>query len=153
MTVDMSRMQIKNWKRVHYVRHEVAAQGLVSVFQEDNLLKAVETCIKQNVHYLPCLDSQTGSPLVIMTNRLILRRLNTAMNLGDATFDAPLSELVTAGLGTFGSTVITVSEETPVIQVLDLCRERHVQAIPVVDKANGYLCAMYSQQHVVVSHP
>merc|ERR1711871_1016911 len=81
MTADMNRMQVKNWRRVHYVHHERAAQGLVSVQERDTLLAAVQTCITRNVHYLPCLDSQTGSPLVIMTNRLILRRLNSAITL------------------------------------------------------------------------
>ena len=149
MTADMNRMQVKNWRRVHYVHHERAAQGLVSVQERDTLLAAVQTCITRNVHYLPCLDSQTGSPLVIMTNRLILRRLNSAINLAATEFDTPLSSLVPLGLGTFGDTVLTVTDDTSVIDVLDLCRERHVQAIPVVDSSNSYLCAMFSQQHVV----
>ncbi|KAL3831986.1 hypothetical protein ACJMK2_023674 [Sinanodonta woodiana] len=95
------------------------------------LFEAIRTLIQHHVHRLPVVDKMTGNAIYILTHKRILRFLYLYINeLPQPAFmEKTLKELK---IGTFEN-VITASQDTPIIQALNLFVEHRISALPVLD--------------------
>ncbi|XP_058794534.1 5'-AMP-activated protein kinase subunit gamma-2 [Phymastichus coffea] len=139
---ELEEHELDTWRKV--LREQV--HPLISIGPDASLFEAIQTLIRNRIHRLPVIDSDTGNVLYILTHKRILRFLFLYIHeLPKPSFTSKtLSEL---RIGTFEN-IETATEETSIIIALKKFVERRVSALPIIDN-DGKLVNIYSKFDVI----
>ncbi|OQR81297.1 5'-AMP-activated protein kinase subunit gamma [Thraustotheca clavata] len=107
---------------------------MLYVTPEDSLMSALLMLRQHQLHRLAILDTEQNSVLSIITHFGILEYLVSTFREQRRLFDQSILEL---GIGTF-SNLITMPEDTPLINVLHTLMERRISAVPIVDASGNH---------------
>jgi CBS domain-containing protein len=129
---------------------DVMTQYVVSVGPSDTIARAVRVMLQNDISGLPVLDAATGALLGMITEGDLLRRAETATQRRRPRwleFFAGPGRLAEEYTHTHGRKVseimthdpVTVTEETPLEDVVTLMEKRRIKRVPVVrgDKVVG----------------
>lgn len=139
---ELEEQKLEVWRSVLF--EEI--RPLCSISPDARLFEAIKMLIHSKVHRLPVIDPDTGNVLYILTHKRILKFLFIYYcDLPLPRYlDKPLGEL---RIGTYEN-IATVTQNTPLIQALDMFIERRVSALPVVD-AKGKVIDIYAKFDVI----
>ncbi|ESO88020.1 hypothetical protein LOTGIDRAFT_193883 [Lottia gigantea] len=137
---ELEEHKIDNW------RGEYRQKPFVCIDPDASLYEAVKSLVENHVHRLPVIEKATGNAIYILTHKRILRYLYLYMkDLPRPSFmSCTLKEL---NIGTHES-VITASQDTPIITALNIFVENRISALPVVDK-DGRVVDIYAKFDVI----
>eukprot|EP00003_Mantamonas_plastica_P028176 TRINITY_DN627_c0_g3_i1.p1 TRINITY_DN627_c0_g3~~TRINITY_DN627_c0_g3_i1.p1 ORF type:complete len:272 (-),score=55.47 TRINITY_DN627_c0_g3_i1:82-897(-) len=117
---------------------------LISLSPEDSLYDSTKLMIEHGIHRVAIVDP--GDPtavLHIQTHIALLRYMVRQLQDKPAILQYTLEE---TGIGTFHN-IATVFQDTPLITVLRMLKQRQISAVPVVDE-HGMLHNIYSRADV-----
>ena len=120
--------------------------GMVSIGPEDTLFTACCKLRDHRVHYLPILDSGENRVLATVAHLAIIQYLVREFKEPRRLFDQSIYEL---GIGVFDN-VVTVPQQTELIEVLNLLSQHNISSVPVIDPTNGVVLDIYSRNMVVM---
>jgi CBS domain-containing protein len=123
-----------------------APEGMISIGPEDTLFEACCNLRDHRIHYLPILDSAENRVLATVAHLAILQYLVREFKEPRRLFDQSIYEL---GIGVFDN-VITVPQQTELIEVLNLLSQHNISSVPVIDPTNGTVLDIYSRNMVVM---
>eukprot|EP00037_Helgoeca_nana_P023295 m.241176 g.241176 ORF g.241176 m.241176 type:complete len:503 (+) comp26302_c0_seq1:214-1722(+) len=128
--------QIQTWRDITAV-DKSRPSTLVCIDPNASLYDAVLTLRSTRVHRLPVIDNRTGNALYIATLAKILKYARQAVpwEKCPTLMAATIKDL---GIGTLKN-VAAVSEDTPLISVLNIFSERRISALPVIDSEGTVL--------------
>mmetsp|Transcript_27631 Transcript_27631/g.82752 ORF Transcript_27631/g.82752 Transcript_27631/m.82752 type:complete len:448 (+) Transcript_27631:71-1414(+) len=128
--------QIQTWRDITAV-DKFRPDTLVCIDPNASLYDAVVTLRSSRVHRLPVIDNRTGNALYIATLSKILRYARQVMPW-DVCPKLMASSVKELGIGTVKN-VAAVSEDTPLISVLNIFSERRISALPVISSEGTVL--------------
>ncbi|VDN01612.1 unnamed protein product [Thelazia callipaeda] len=136
----LEQHEISTW------REELERDGhlkpLASISPSESLYQAVHLLCKEKVHRLPVMEESSGNIAFILTHKRLIKFLYLyVLDLPRPSFmDKTPREL---GLGTWNN-VSTITEDTPLIDVMGIFLSKRVSALPVLDK-NGRVVDIYAK--------
>uniref|UniRef100_A0A1I7VKE5 5'-AMP-activated protein kinase subunit gamma-1-like n=1 Tax=Loa loa TaxID=7209 RepID=A0A1I7VKE5_LOALO len=126
---DLEKHKIANW------RDELERDGhlkpLASISPSESLYQAIHVLCKEKVHRLPVMEECTGNIAFILTHKRLIKFLYLYMiDLPRPSFmeKTPLE----LGIGTWNN-VLTVTQNTALIDIMDIFLSKRVSALPVLD--------------------
>uniref|UniRef100_A0A915PC78 Uncharacterized protein n=1 Tax=Setaria digitata TaxID=48799 RepID=A0A915PC78_9BILA len=126
---DLEKHKITTW------REELERDGhlrlLAFISPSESLFQAVQVLCKEKVHRLPVMEDCTGNIAFILTHKRLMKFLYLYM------IDLPRPSFMEKaprelGIGTWDN-VSTVTQNTPLIDVMDIFLSKRISALPVVD--------------------
>eukprot|EP00038_Savillea_parva_P017366 m.20013 g.20013 ORF g.20013 m.20013 type:complete len:488 (-) comp3743_c0_seq1:61-1524(-) len=128
--------QIQTWRDIT-AADKTRPLTLVCIDPNASLYDAVRTLRSSRVHRLPVIDNRTGNALYIATLSKILRYARLAMpwDMCPKLMAATIKELEIGSM----KNVAAVSEDTPLISVLNIFSERRISALPVISSEGTVL--------------
>jgi len=124
-------------------------RDLIFAHPETSLYDAMNILLTNKIHRLPVLDPKTGNILHIITHKRLLKYLYTYIKeiplFGEAKgLNKTATEL---GVGTHKD-LIVATEDTSIIEALNIFIENRITAIPILDH-HGRLLDMYAKFDVI----
>lgn len=137
---ELEEHKIETWRDVLHSR------TLVRIGPDSSLFDGLKMLVQNKIHRLPVIEPFSGNPLYILTHKRILKFLNLFMN------EMPMPPFMNKSLaelrvGTYDS-IITVTEDTPIITALMHFVDHRVSALPVVN-ALGKVVDIYAKFDVI----
>ncbi|KAK6101166.1 CBS domain family protein [Brugia pahangi] len=127
---DLEKHKIAIW------REELERDGylkpLVSINPSESLFQAIQVLCKEKVHRLPVVEECTGNIAFILTHKRLMKFLYLYM------IDLPCPSFMEKtprelGIGTWNA-VSTITENTSLIDIMDIFLSKRVSALPVLDE-------------------
>ena len=147
-TESLTAYSIHAWRSVQkeLKKGSGAPSKMISIGPEDTLFEACCKLRDHRIHYLPILDSQENRVLATVAHLAILQYLVREFKEPRRLFDQSIYEL---GIGVFDN-VVTVPQQTELIEVLNLLSQHNISSVPVIDPTNGAVLDIYSRNMVVM---
>ncbi len=154
-TESLTAYSIHAWRAVQHERNmnkalqnprEAPRKGMISIGPEDSLYLACEKLRNHRIHYLPVLDPSENKVLATVAHLAVLQYLVRTFQEPRRLFDQSIFEL---GVGVY-SNVVTVSQHTKLIEVLNLLSQHGISSVPVVDPSTSRVVDIYSRNMVVM---
>lgn len=133
---------VREWRHRQAGRRNRPKQ-LVSVTPEDSLLTSLKSLHENRIHRLPVISR--GSLLQIITHSHLLAYMVYNISLDLPIFRCSLEEL---RIGTFDK-IVTATPDKTVHEVLNLFKQHHISAVPIVD-FDGCIIDVFSRYDIVV---
>eukprot|EP00035_Acanthoeca_spectabilis_P024881 m.455842 g.455842 ORF g.455842 m.455842 type:complete len:496 (-) comp20943_c0_seq1:184-1671(-) len=138
--------QIQTWRDIT-AADKTRPLTLVCIDPNASLYDAVQTLRTSRVHRLPVIDTHTGNALYIATLSKILRYVRQAV-AWDMCPKLMSSSVKDLQIGTVKN-VAAVSEDTPLISVLNVFSERRISALPVIS-SEGTVIDIYVKTDAIM---
>ncbi|KAM3723806.1 5'-AMP-activated protein [Dirofilaria immitis] len=137
---NLEKHKIATWRRE--LERDGHLKLLAYISPSESLFQAVEVLCKEKVHRLPVMEECTGNIAFILTHKRLMKFLYLYMiDLPRPSFmDKTPLEL---GIGTW-SDVLTITQNTPLIDVMNIFISKRVSALPVLDE-NGKVVDIYAK--------
>lgn len=140
---ELEEHKIETWREIS---SKNLKGNLIRIAPMQSLHEAVGILVENKIHRLPVIDPFSGNALYILTHKRILTFLYQSLSQLKMP-DYMNNTLQELGIGTF-SNIATVTQETPLITVLNIFSEKGVSALPVLDD-NGICVDIYARFDVI----
>ncbi|VDO46498.1 unnamed protein product, partial [Onchocerca flexuosa] len=129
---NLEKQKIATWRKE--LERDGHLKLLASISPSESLFQAVQILCKEKVHRLPVVEEGTGNIAFILTHKRLMKFLYLYM------IDLPRPSFMEKtpfelGIGTWDD-VSTITQDTPLIDVMNLFLSKRISALPVLDE-NG----------------
>ncbi|VDK67228.1 unnamed protein product [Onchocerca ochengi] len=137
---NLEKHKIATWRKE--LEQDGHLKLLASISPSESLFQAVQILCKEKVHRLPVMEEGTGNIAFILTHKRLMKFLYLYM------IDLPRPSFMEKtpfelGIGTWDD-VSTITQNTPLIDVMNLFLSKRVSALPVLDE-NGKVVDIYAK--------
>jgi len=139
--MDLEKHLISEWRDM--LKKEGKLKKLSTITASASLFHAVQVLNDTKYHRIPVVDEISGNPLYFLTHKRILRFLY--LYLEQLPRPSFMNETVRElGVGTYND-IQFVHPETPLIECLAKLTNRHMSAMPVVEKDTHVVVDIYAR--------